>query len=165
MATPDGYTFATVGDFVGHEFGMSPWLTVDQGTIDRFAESTGDDQWIHTDRERAAKESPYGTTIAHGFLVLSLLARLQFSAGVVPPDAVQALNFGLNRVRFVAPVRSGDRIRNRLELVSVEPKGEARLLLTTHNTIEVDGKDKPAMVADLLALLTGPAAAGRDGGR
>lgn len=88
--------------------------------------------------------------------MLSLLARLQFSAGVVPPDAVQALNFGLDRVRFVAPVRSGDRIRNRLGLVSVEPKGEARLLLTTHNTVEIDGKDKPAMVADLLALLIGP---------
>lgn len=156
MATPGNYTFDTVGEFAGREFGVSDWITVDQQTIDKFAESTGDDQWIHVNVERAKRESPYGTTIAHGFLILSLLAKLQFDAGVVPPDAAQALNFGLDRVRFIAPVTSGERIRNRLELLSAEEKGEGRVLIKTKNTIEIEGKEKPAMVAELLALLMGP---------
>ncbi len=156
MTTLDGYSFATVGEFVGREFGVSDWITVDQETIDKFAESTGDDQWIHVDVERAKRESPYGTTIAHGFLILSLLAKLQFDAGVVPPDAAQAINFGLDRVRFIAPVKSGDRIRNRLELLSAEEKGEGRVLIKTKNTIEIEGEEKVAMVAELLALLIGP---------
>ena len=156
MAIPGNYTFDTVGEFVGRVFGVSNWMTVDQQTIDRFAEATGDDQWIHVDVERAKRESPYGTTIAHGFLILSLLAKLQFDAGVVPPDAAQALNFGLDRVRFIAPVKSGNRIRNRLELLSVEEKGEGRVLIKTKNTIEIEGEEKPAMVAELLALLMGP---------
>jgi acyl dehydratase len=156
MATPGNYAFDNVGEFVGREFGVSDWITVDQETIDRFAESTGDSQWIHVDVERAKRESPYGVTIAHGFLILSLLAKLQFDAGVVPPDASQALNFGLDRVRFITPVKSGDRIRNRLELLSAEKKGEGRILLKTNNTVEIEGEEKPAMVAELLALLIGP---------
>ncbi len=158
MATLDGYTFDTVGEFVGREFGVSDWITVDQESIDKFAESTNDDQWIHVDVERAKRESPYGTTIAHGFLILSLLAKLQFDAGVVPPDAAQALNFGLDRVRFIAPVKSGSRVRNRLELLSAEEKDEGGILIKTKNTIEIEGEEKPAMVAELLALLL-PAAA------
>ncbi len=158
MATLDGYTFDTVGEFVGREFGVSDWITVDQESIDKFAESTNDDQWIHVDVERAKRESPYGTTIAHGFLILSLLAKLQFDAGVVPPDAAQALNFGLDRVRFIAPVKSGSRVRNRLELLSAEEKDEGGILIKTKNTIEIEGEEKPAMVAELLALLLPPAA-------
>ena len=156
MTVHDGYSFATVHDFVGREFGVSRWAIVDQETIDKFAECTGDDQWIHVDTERAQRESPYGTTIAHGFLVLSLLAKLQFDAGIVPPDAAQALNFGLDRVRFISPVKSGDRVRNRLELMSAEEKGEGRVLVKTKNTVEIEGEEKPAMVAELLALLMGP---------
>ena len=156
MATPGNYTFDTVGEFVGREFGISDWIIVDQQTIDKFAESTGDDQWIHVDVVRAKRESPYGTTIAHGFLILSLLAKLQFDAGVVPPGVAQALNFGLDRVRFIAPVKSGDRIRNRLELLSAEEKGEGRVLIKTKNTIEIEDEERPAMVAELLALLIGP---------
>jgi acyl dehydratase len=153
MATLDGYAFDTVGDFVGREFGVSDWIIIDQETIDKFAESTGDDQWIHVDVERAKRESPYGTTIAHGFLVLSLLAKLQFDAGVVPPGVAQAINFGLDRVRFIAPVKSGARIRNRVVLLSAEEKGEGRMLLKTRNTIEVEGEEKPAMMAEMLVLL------------
>jgi acyl dehydratase len=156
VTVQDGYSFSTVHDFVGREFGVSQWAVVDQETIDKFAECTGDDQWIHVDTERARRESPYGTTIAHGFLVLSLLAKLQFDAGIVPPDASQALNFGLDRVRFISPVKSGDRVRNRLELMSAEPKGEGRMLVKTKNTVEIEGEEKPAMVAELLALLMGP---------
>lgn len=156
MTIQEGYSFSTVHDFVGREFGVSQWAVVDQETIDKFAECTGDDQWIHVNTERAQRESPYGTTIAHGFLVLSLLAKLQFDAGIVPPDAAQALNFGLDRVRFISPVKSGDRVRNRLELMSAEEKGEGRILVKTKNTVEVEGEEKPAMVAELLALLMGP---------
>ena len=156
MTIQEGYSFSTVHDFVGREFGVSQWATVDQETIDKFAACTGDEQWIHVDAERAGRESPYGTTIAHGFMVLSLLAKLQFDAGIVPPDAAQALNFGLDRVRFISPVKSGDRVRNRLELMSAEEKGEGRLLVKTKNTVEVEGEEKPAMVAELLALLMGP---------
>ena len=156
MTVQEGYSFSTVGEFVGREFAVSEWTVVDQESINKFAECTGDDQWIHVDVERAKRESPYGTTIAHGFLVLSLLAKLQFDAGVVPPDASQAINFGLDRVRFVAPVKSGDRIRNRLELMSAEEKGEGRLLVKTKNTVEIEGEERPAMVAELLALLMGP---------
>lgn len=156
MTTLEGYSFDTVGEFVGCEFGVSDWISIDQESIDKFAESTNDDQWIHVDVERAKRESPYGTTIAHGFLVLSLLAKLQFDAGVVPPDAAQALNFGLDRVRFLAPVKSGDRVRNRLELLSAEEKDEGGILIKTKNTIEIEGEEKPAMVAELLALLLPP---------
>ena len=106
-----GYGFDTVHEFVGRELGVSDWITVDQESINKFADCTGDHQWIHVDVERSKEESPYGTTIAHGFLTLSLLAQLQYAVGIVPPDVAQAVNFGLDRVRFIAPVKSGSRIR------------------------------------------------------
>jgi acyl dehydratase len=149
----DGYSFGTVHEFVGQELGVSDWITVDQESIDKFAECTGDHQWIHVDAERAERESPYGTTIAHGFLTLSLLAQLQYAVGIVPPDVAQAVNFGLDRVRFISPVKSGSRIRDRVVLVSAEEKGEGRMLVKTQNTIEIEGEEKPAMVAEALALL------------
>ncbi len=153
MTAQDDYSFGTISEFVGREFAVSGWATVDQETINKFAECTGDDQWIHVDAERAKHESPYGTTIAHGFLVLSLLAKLQFDAGVVPPDAAQAINFGLDHVRFISPVKSGDRIRNRLELITAAPKGEGRILVKTKNTVEIEGEDKPALTADWIGLI------------
>ena len=156
MRTLTGYSFATAGEFVGREFAISDWTTADQETIDKFAGCTGDDQWIHVDVEKAKRESIYGATVAHGFLVLSLLAKLQFDAGVVPPDAAQAINVGLNRVRFVAPVKSGARVRNRLKLLSAKKQGEGRVMLTTQNTMEIEGEEKPAMVAELLVLLIAP---------
>ena len=151
--TLDGYSFNTIQEFVGRELGVSDWITVDQESINKFAECTGDHQWIHVDVERAERESPYGTTIAHGFLTLSLLAQLQYAVGIVPPDVAQAVNFGLDRVRFIAPVKSGARIRNRVMLLSAEEKGEGRMLIKTQNTIGIEGEEKPAMVAEALALL------------
>jgi acyl dehydratase len=148
-----GYSFDTVHEFVGRELGVSDWITVDQESINKFADCTGDHQWIHVDVERSKEESPYGTTIAHGFLTLSLLAQLQYAVGIVPPDVAQAVNFGLDRVRFIAPVKSGSRIRDRVVLVSAEEKGEGRMLIKTQNTIEIEGEEKPAMVAEALALL------------
>ena len=148
-----GYSFGTVHDFVGRELGVSDWATVDQESIDKFADCTGDHQWIHVDVERSKRESPYGTTIAHGFLTLSLLSKLQFEVGISPPDVAQMINFGLDRVRFISPVRSGARIRDRVVLMSAEPKGEGRVLVKTQNTVEIEGEVKPAMVAEALALL------------
>lgn len=148
-----GYSFDTVNDFVGHELGVSEWITVDQESINEFAACTGDHQWIHVDPERAERESPFGTTIAHGFLTLSLLSKLQFEVGISPPDVAQMINFGLDRVRFISPVKSGSRIRDRVVLMSAEPKGEGRVLLKTQNTVEIEDEDKPAMVAEALSLL------------
>lgn len=148
-----GYNFSTVHDFVGRELGVSEWITVDQESINKFAECTGDHQWIHLDRERSEKESPYGTTIAHGFLTLSLLSQLQFEVGISPPDVAQMINFGLDRVRFISPVKSGSRIRDRVVLMSAEEKGEGRVLIKTQNTVEIEDEVKPAMVAEALSLL------------
>ena len=146
------YTLATLSDFVGRELGVSDWLTVDQARIDAFAECTGDRQWIHVDPERA-REGPFGTTIAHGFLTLSLLPKLREQIGVAPEGVAQVLNYGSDRVRFLTPVKAGDRIRVRVTLVSVEPKGPGRTLVKTENTVEIDGEDRPALVADTLVLL------------
>ncbi len=119
------YSMTTLAEFTGREIGMSGWHVVDQRRIDEFADCTGDRQWIHVDVERAERESPYGGTIAHGYLTLSLAASLSIEAGVIPPDAAAALNYGLDKVRFVAPVKAGSRVRNRVVLLAAEPKGPA----------------------------------------
>ena len=152
MALP-GYTTATLRDFIGREVGLSDWVAVDQHRIDEFADCTGDRQWIHVDVERARRESPYGGTIAHGYLTLSLAASLTIDAGVIPPDAAAALNYGLDKVRFVAPVKAGSRVRNRIVLAAVEDKGAGRVLITMQNTIEIEGEAKPALIAESLAML------------
>ena len=107
-----GLSFASLEDFVGSELGISDWMTVDQRRIDAFADVTQDHQWIHTDPERAA-ESTLGSTIAHGYLTLSLLSHLQFEIGAFPVDVSAILNYGLDRVRFLTPVKEGQRIRAR----------------------------------------------------
>jgi acyl dehydratase len=144
---------ATLREFVGRELGVSRWMAVDQARIDAFAACTGDHQWIHVDTERARRESPFGGTIAHGYLTLSLAAALAMEMGLVPVDAKAGLNYGLDKVRFVAPVRAGARVRNRIVLLSVEDKGNGRVLVTTQNTLQVEGEEKPALVADILAML------------
>jgi len=150
--TIDGYSLSTLGDFVGQELGVSDWITVDQARINQFADQTGDHQWIHVDVERARRESPFGSTVAHGYLTLSLAAACQMEMGVVPAGVVEALNYGLDRVRFLAPVKAGARIRDRIVLQDVERKG-GNLLLKTRNTIEIEGERKPALIADALSLL------------
>ena len=106
--------------------------------------------------ERAKRESPLGAPIAHGFLCLSLIAPTYADVGVFPPDAAQVLNYGLDRVRFMAPVKAGSRIRNRVELVSATAKGNGRVLVKTKNTIEIEGEDKPALIAEILMMISAP---------
>lgn len=137
---------------LGTEIHVGPWLTVDQGRIDAFAAATGDVQWIHTDPERARRESPYGATIAHGFLTLSLLPFLteanapgQFERNY--PGMRLRVNYGLNRLRFPAPVTCGSRIRAHSVLKDVEPLGEA-VQITYEITVEIEGGTKPACVAE-----------------
>ena len=149
----DGYNVNTLGQFIGKEIGVSEWVTVDQNRIKQFAESTGDHQWIHVDVGRAARESPFGGTIAHGFLTLSLLAGMVMQIGIVPPGVSQALNYGLDLVRFLAPVRSGKRVRGRVVLDAVEEEKGGRILLTVKSTMEIEGEDKPALVAEMLSML------------
>lgn len=146
------YALDTLDQFVGRELGVSDWLTVDQPRIDAFAACTGDHQWIHTDPERA-RSGPFGTTIAHGLLTLSLLPMLREQIGVVPAGVRQVLNYGSDKVRFLTPVKSGARIRARVVLVAAEPKGPGRTLLRTENTVEIEGEERPALVAETLALL------------
>ena len=147
------YNVSTLGQFVGQELGVSDWLTVDQERINEFADCTGDHQWIHINIERAQRESPLGSTITHGYLTLSLLAAMQMELGIIPEGVTQALNYGLDRVRFMAPVKAGARIRTRVVLVAADPQGKGRLLLKTQNTVEIEGETKPALIAETLALL------------
>lgn len=153
MAIP-GYTLGTVREFIGRELGVSGWRTIDQDRIDAFARCTDDDQWIHVDVERAKRESPFGGTIAHGYLTLAMLSPLQNEIGVIPADAKQAINFGLDKLRFLAPVKAGARVRMRVALLDVEDRGKGRLLLRTQNTFDIEGEDKPALTAESLALVS-----------
>jgi acyl dehydratase len=148
-----GYTLDTVDQFVGKELGVSDWVTISQDRINQFADATGDHQWIHVDVERAARESPAKTTIAHGFLTLSALAGMTMQIGMVPDGVSQALNYGIDKARFLAPVRSGKRIRAHAVLASADKKPGGRVLLTVSCTVEIEGEDKPAVVADLLSLM------------
>jgi acyl dehydratase len=147
------FTLSDISRFVGQELGVSSWITVDQSRIDQFAECSGDRQWIHVDVERAKRESPYRAPIAHGYLTLSLVATLQIEIGAVPTDAAAAFNYGLDKVRFLAPVKAGARVRLRVALINVERKGGG-VVLKTSNTLEIEGSDKPALIAESLALIT-----------
>ena len=148
----DGFNLATLEAFVGRELGVSGWVTMNQQRIDQFAECTEDHQWIHVDAERAKRDSPLGTTIAHGYLTLAMLAPSTFEVVVKPAGISQALNYGLDRVRFIAPVKAGSRVRNRIKLLAAEDKGGGRMLLTTENTIEIEGEAKPALIATALVM-------------
>jgi acyl dehydratase len=148
----DSFNHANIEAFVGRELGVSGWVTMNQQRIDQFAECTEDHQWIHVDAERAKRDSPLGTTIAHGYLTLAMLAPSTFEVVVKPAGISQALNYGLDRVRFIAPVRAGSRVRNRIKLLAAEDKGGGRMLLTTENTIEIEGETKPALIATALVM-------------
>jgi acyl dehydratase len=137
---------------VGQELGVSDWVAIDQKRIDAFADTTGDHQWIHVDVERARAESPYRTTIAHGFLTLSLIPALSKDNYRVE-NAKMGINYGLNRVRFLAPVLSGSRIRLKSELVDATKVNETTVDLTVRQTVELDGSEKPAAVADVIARM------------
>ena len=137
---------------VGEEIGVSDWITIDQARIDVFAEATEDRQFIHVDAEAAA-QTPFGGTIAHGFLTLSLLSRMGAEAMLIPEGMKMAVNYGLDRVRFLAPVRSGKRVRGRFTLDSVEEKAPGQLLLRHLVTVEIEGEEKPALTAVWLGLM------------
>ena len=137
---------------VGHEIGVSDWLTVDQARIDAFAEATEDRQFIHTDPSAAA-QTPFGGTIAHGFLSLSLLSRMGAEAMLIPDSIKMAVNYGMDRVRFLAPVRAGKRVRGRFVLDSVEEKAPGQVLMRHIVTVEIEGEDKPALTAVWLGLI------------
>jgi len=154
MTTPQ-YSMQTAAQFAGREFGASEWVTLDQDRIDAFASCTGDRQWIHVDVERARRESPFGGPIAHGYLTLSLVAAMVMQLGVIPPDAATGLNYGLDKVRFITPVKAGARVRTRVKLRGAEAQSDSRLLLRLDCVLEIEGETKPALVAELLCLLIG----------
>lgn len=132
---------------VGQEIGLSDWIEVTQQMIDTFADVTGDHQWIHVDRQRAQRESPFKTTIAHGFLTLSLITRLYSEAVQVAGERRMGLNYGLNRVRFTNPVRAGSRIRARVVAKSIEDIAGG-VQVTWAITVELENDPKPALVAE-----------------
>lgn len=136
---------------VGQEVGLSRWITVDQARIDAFARITEDEQFIHVDPERA-KSTPFGGTIAHGFLTLSLASTMSYDA-VAPLDGmVMGVNYGFDKLRFLAPVPAGSKVRGRFKLLSAEDKGGGRWLLKHELTVEIEGADKPALIAEWLSM-------------
>jgi len=151
MAAPE-LTIESMPDMVGKELGISSWITVDQAMIDRFAEATLDHQWIHVDVARARAESPFASTIAHGYLTLSLIPAMSYEIGAQPRNIAATLNYGLDKVRFLAPVKAGSRLRMRSTLVSFEEKSPGQYLMKASNTVEIEGEARPALVAETLAL-------------
>jgi len=150
---PDTLSVATLDRFVGQELGVSQWVRIDQQRVDEFAECTGDRQWIHVDVARAARESPYGGTIAHGYLTLSTVGPAQLEVWVAPAGIGTALHYGLDRVRFLAPVPVGRNVRTRIKLLATEEKDSGRTLVTTENTVEIEGQEKPALIATALTMV------------
>ena len=138
-----------LGNYVGQEISISEWIHVEQDRIDLFADATGDHQYIHVDAERAA-ETPFGTTIAHGFLSLSLLASM--NGGLKLENSVMGINYGLDKVRFQNPVKVGAKIRGRFTLVSAEEKKPMHFLLKHNVVVEIEGEEKPALIADWLGM-------------
>jgi len=136
---------------VGKEVGVSRWFDVPQERIDRLADITEDHQFIHVDPERA-KDTPFGGTVAHGFLTLSLLAPMAFDAQPTVAGTVMSVNYGFDRVRLMAPVRAGSRVRGRFVLKEVVERGRKEIMAKTEVTVEIEGATKPALVADWLGL-------------
>ncbi|MEA3050449.1 MAG: hypothetical protein QOG84_2285 [Sphingomonadales bacterium] len=137
---------------VGEEVGLSDWILIDQARIDAFAEVTEDRQFIHVDPEAAAR-TPFGGTVAHGFLTLSLLSRMAADAMLRPEGVKMGVNYGFDRVRFMAPVRSGKRVRGRFVLTAFEEKRPGQYQFVHNVTVEIEGEDKPALVADWIGLI------------
>lgn len=142
---------AELKDFVGKELGRSAWLTIDQERINLFAEATGDFQFIHVDPAKAAK-TPFGTTIAHGFLTLSLIPKLMEDILVLPEGLKMVVNYGLDSVRFIQPVKVDSKVRLKVELTDVTEKKPGQWLLKATATLEIDGEEKPAYIAEPLSL-------------
>ena len=146
-------TFDKMTGMVGEMLGTSSWQDVTQEAVNEFARSTGDHQWIHVDVERAKKESPFGGPVAHGYLTLSMLSAMAMEIGAVPKGTAAALNYGLDKVRFLAPVPVGARLRLHSKLTGFDRKKNGQYLMKTENTMEIEGADKPALIAESLAIL------------
>jgi acyl dehydratase len=136
---------------IGDELGLTDWFQMDQDRIDKFADCTLDHQWIHVDQEQAA-QGPFGQTIAHGYLTVSLLPHFSSDISVVPEGTMMAINYGMNKLRLVNPVKSDAKVRDRIVLTDVVEKDGGRILVTTTHTIEIEGEEKPAMVAEVLSM-------------
>jgi acyl dehydratase len=145
-------SMAMLTERVGQELGVSPWFAIEQDRIDRFADATDDHQWIHVDRARAAA-GPFGATVAHGFLTLSLLAPTAYQVLADAFAGATAFNYGLDKVRFITPVRAGARVRNRITLLGAEQKNAGRWLVTTENNFEIEGENRPALIAVSLVMI------------
>lgn len=139
---------------VGQEIGVSDWVEVSQERINRFADATGDHQWIHVDVERAKKDMPDGKTIAHGFLTLSLIPMLASQISHIN-NVRNGINYGCNKVRFTSPVKAGSRVRARTKLIAADPMKDNGVCLTNQVTIEVDGQERPACVAETMSIVYG----------
>ena len=136
---------------IGDEIGVSDWIQIDQKRINDFADCTEDHQWIHVDEEAAAG-GPFGTTIAHGYLTVSLFPFFSSGIAVIPEGTMMAINYGMNKLRFINPVKVGSKIRDKISLTNVEEKSGGRILVTTTHTVEIEGDDKPACVAETLSM-------------
>ncbi|HEX8215518.1 MAG TPA: MaoC family dehydratase [Allosphingosinicella sp.] len=137
---------------VGSEIGVSAWIEIDQQSIDTFAQVTGDHQFIHVD-PAAAAQTPFGGTVAHGFLTLSLLSQMAASVMYVPDNLKMAVNYGFEKVRFIAPVRSGKRVRGRFDLAGMEEKKPGQWQLLHNVIVEIEGEERPALQADWIGLI------------
>jgi acyl dehydratase len=143
----------TYQGMVGKEIGVSAWHLIDQPRIDAYADVIEDHQFIHVDPERARKETAFGTTIAHGFLTMSLLSIMSYQVMPVIEGTTMGVNYGFDKLRFISPVRSGKRVRGRFVLAEAKLRKPAELLSRTNVTVEIEGEDKPALVADWLGLI------------
>ncbi|SUZ85458.1 uncharacterized protein METZ01_LOCUS38312 [marine metagenome] len=140
-----------LNDYIGEEVGISEWLLVDQERINQFAEATGDHQYIHVDAERAA-QTPFGTTIAHGFLTMSLMVLMGYEGSTKLKNSVMGINYGFDKLRFINPVKVNSKIRGRFRLISAEEKNTNQWLLKHNITVEIAGEEKPALVAEWLGM-------------
>ncbi len=137
---------------VGTELGVSSWITVDQAMINKFADATGDHQFIHVNEE-LAKQTPFGTTIAHGFLTLSLMPLMGYEALPGMADAKMGVNYGTNKLRFITPVKSGKKVRGRFKLLALDESKPGQRMSTIEATVEIEGEAKPALIAEWLTLV------------
>jgi acyl dehydratase len=141
-----------IRDRVGSEIGVSDWIVIDQKAIDAFADVTQDHQFIHVDRDAAAR-TPFGGTVAHGFLTLSLLSRMAADAMLRPEGLKMGVNYGFDKVRFIAPVRSGKRVRGRFRLDAFDEKRPGQFQFVHNVSVEIEGEDKPALIADWIGMI------------
>ena len=151
MSDSAPYTIDNIKDYIGKEIGVTDWFEIDQSRIDTFADVTEDHNPLHVDPKIAAS-GPFGKTIAHGFLTLSMLSKFAYDNNLAPAGVEFGINYGFERIRFMTPVKVGDRIRNRQKLLGASDKGQGRFVVRTRNNIEIENERNPALVADWLCM-------------